>query len=123
VPSRGTAAFNAAVLGSVHGVNVAKRHVFEPSAFDPPDQDQYEYWAYTFDVDGREYDVRRYCDDADEATILSNVRNADSQALGDAQRIAGYLIEHEGVLRVYRYDTRTGVFGRLVASASDGALS
>jgi hypothetical protein len=98
------------------GVNVEKRYVFEP-ALGPEDQDQYEYWAYSFDVDGRVYDVRRYCDDADEATILSDVRNADEQALADAERIARYLIEHDGVLRVYRYDTRTGVFGRLVASA------
>lgn len=97
-------------------MNVEKRHVFEP-AVGPEGEDRYEYWAYCFDLDGRVYDVRRYCDDADEATILSDVRSADEQALADAERIARYLIEHESVLRVYRYDTRTGVFGRLVASA------
>jgi hypothetical protein len=30
---------------------VDKEYVFEPSGFEPPDQDQYEYWSYTFDVD------------------------------------------------------------------------
>jgi hypothetical protein len=93
---------------------VDKEYVFEPSAFDPPEQDQYEYWVYSFDVDGRDYTVRRYCDEPEEAHILSTVRNADAQALGDARTIARFLIEEEGVRRVNRYNTRSGVFDRRV---------
>jgi hypothetical protein len=100
-------------------LTVTKRHVFEPSAFDPPDQDQYEYWIYEFQVEGREYVVRRYTDEPDRATILSNVRNADEQALADAVQIARYLIEREGVATVFRYDTKTGVFGRKVEPAAE----
>jgi hypothetical protein len=67
-------------------------------------------------MDGRVYDVRRYCDEPDEATILTNIRNADSEALADADRVAAYLLERERVRRVYRYDTRRGLFRRLVAA-------
>jgi hypothetical protein len=91
-----------------------KEYVFEPSAFDPPEQDQYEYWVYTFEIEGRDYSVRRYCDTPHEAHILSTVRNADEQALGDAAAIARFLLEEEGVRRVHRYNTRTGTFDRLV---------
>src|SRR5215204_6916292 len=99
-------------------MRVTKRHVFEPSAFDPPDQDQYEYWIYEFTLEGREYQVRRYTDQPDVATILSNIRNADQQALADAAEIARHLIENEGVRTIYRYDTKTGGFGRKVEPAA-----
>jgi len=102
----------------VERLTVTKRYVFEPSAFDPPDQDQYEYWIYEFQVEGREYVVRRYADEPDQATIVSNVRNADEQALADAAEIARYLIDREGVSAVFRYDTKSGGFGRKVAPAS-----
>jgi len=100
-------------------LTVTKRHVFEPSAVDPPDHDQYEYWLYEFQVEGREYAVRRYTDEPDQATILSNVGNADEQALADAADIARYLIDQEGVATVSRYDAKTGVFGRKVEPAAE----
>jgi hypothetical protein len=100
-------------------LTVTKQHVFEPSAFDPPEQDQYEYWAYEFNVEGREYAVRRYTEDPHEATILTNVRNADEQALADVAAIARYLIESEDVTTVFRYDTKTGVFSRKVEPSGE----
>jgi hypothetical protein len=30
-------------------VKVTKEYVLEPSVFDPPDQDEYEYWVYELD--------------------------------------------------------------------------
>jgi hypothetical protein len=87
---------------------------FDPSTSDPPEQDEYEYWMYRFDVDGRIYDVRRYTDFPTEAHFLSTIRNADEQALLDAASIARYLVDHEGVSTVNRHNTATGVFDRRV---------
>jgi hypothetical protein len=53
-------------------------------------------------------------DTADGATIFANIWNADEQALADATVTARHLIESGGVRRVFRYDTKTGVFGREV---------
>ena len=96
---------------------VRRRYVFDPSMFDPPDQDEYAYCIYTFEIEGRVYDVRRYLDDPEEAHILSNVRNADEQALADARLIARHLVDEEGVRVVHRYNTKTGVFDRRVVPA------
>jgi hypothetical protein len=96
---------------------VKKEYRFDESSFDPPEQDEYRYWLYTFEVSGRTYFVRRYCDEADEAHILSNVRNDDEQALADAGDVARYLVDLEGVRRVNRYNTATGLFNRPVEPA------
>jgi hypothetical protein len=95
-------------------MKVTKQYVFEPSDLDPPGQDQYEYWIYDFTLEDRHYGVRRYTDTPDHATILDRIRNADEQALADASAIERYLVASEGVETVYRYDTKTGVFGRVV---------
>ncbi len=97
---------------------VEKQYVFEPSTFDPPEQDQYEFWAYTFEVDGRRYEVRRYCSFPEEATILSTIRNSDDRALADAALIARYLVDEEGVETVNRHNTASGLFDRRVEPAS-----
>jgi len=91
-----------------------KRYHFDPSSSDPPGQDEYEYWIYRFAVDSRTYKVRRYTDFPEEAHILSNIRNADEQALADAALIAKYLVDQEGVTEVNRYNTATGIFDRRV---------
>jgi hypothetical protein len=96
---------------------VETRHNLVPSIFDPPEQDQYDNWGYTFEVDGRTYEMRRYCDMPEEAHFLSNIRNADEQALADAGLIARYLIDEEGVEEVNRYNTATGTYDRPVEPA------
>ena len=95
-------------------VTAEKRYVFEPSAFDPPEQDQYEYWEYDVSVEGRPYYVRRYCNEPEQATILDTIRQTDARAQADAAAIARFLVENEGVHDVYRYNTKTGVFDRRV---------
>ena len=102
-------------MGYTCEVKVAKEHIVGPSDLDPPGQDQYEYFAYTFTIDDRVYEVRRYVGD-DHATIVSTVRDSDDQARSDAESIARHLIDSEGVARVYRYDTSTGGYGCLVAA-------
>jgi hypothetical protein len=74
----------------------------------------HRYWVYEFEVAGCPYNARRYTDTADGATIFANIWNADEQALADATVTARHLIESGGVRRVFRYGTKTGVFGREV---------
>jgi hypothetical protein len=45
------------------------------------------------------------------------MRNADEQALADARLIARYLIDEEGVEKVNRYNTATGIYDRPVEPA------
>src|SRR5436309_15574037 len=71
--------------GNRTGMEVEKRRMFEPSTSSPPEQDQYEYWVYSFDRDGRVFEVRRYCDDPDEAMILTNIGDGDEGALQDTE--------------------------------------
>ena len=82
----------------------------DPRAFDPPAQDQDEYWLYTFELSGRTYSVRRYTDEPERAAILDIIRRSDEGALADARAIARYLIETEEVGRVDAYNTSSGVY-------------
>jgi hypothetical protein len=96
---------------AVGGMVVLKEYCHDESAFDPPEQDDYEFFEYEIDVDGRVYEVRRYCYE-DEASVQR------SEAIvrdGDALRIARFLVEHEGVRRVTRLSKRTGAYTRIVA--------
>jgi len=96
---------------TVDGMVVLKAYCHDESAFDPPEQDDYRWFQYEIDVDGRSYEVRNYVDD-DEASISrweAVVRDED------AERIARSLIEHEGVRRVTRLSKKTGAYTRVVA--------
>jgi hypothetical protein len=42
---------------TVDGLVVLKEYVHDESAFDPPGQDDYEYFEYELDVDGRVYEL------------------------------------------------------------------
>jgi hypothetical protein len=81
-------------------VKVTKDYVFEPSLFDPPDQDQYEYWDYTFHFGDRELAFRRYVDDPDEASIAHPPRRAEIYDDGELAEAVEYLVREEGVRRV-----------------------
>ena len=74
--------------------------MFEPSVFDSPDQDAYEYWVYTFDFAGRELAFRRYLDDLDEASIPDPPRKAEIYDNADFAASVAYLVREEGVRRV-----------------------
>ena len=53
---------------TVGGMVVLKEYCHDESAFDPPAEDEYRWFEYEIDVDGRIYEVRNYLDD-DEASI------------------------------------------------------
>ena len=91
-------------------MKVTKEYVFEPSAFDLPDQDQYKYWLYTFNLSERTYSARRYTDQPERATILDTIRGSDAVAQADARAIARYLMDVERVERVDAYNTHSGSF-------------
>lgn len=96
---------------TVDGMVVLKAYCHDESAFDPPEQDDYRWFQYEIDVDGRTYEARNDVDD-DEASISrweAIVRDED------AARIARFLIEHEGVRRVTRMSKETGAYTRVVA--------
>ncbi|HSC93212.1 MAG TPA: hypothetical protein VLB86_16285 [Gaiellaceae bacterium] len=93
------------------GMVVLKEYCHDESAFDPPEQDDYEFFEYELELGGRVYEARRYVDE-DEASIRRSeaiVRGADAEA------IARFLIEREGVRRVTRLSRRTGAYTRIVA--------
>jgi hypothetical protein len=96
---------------TVDGLVVLKAYCHDESSFDPPEQDDYRWFQYEVDVDGRVYEVRNYVDD-DEASISRWVGGVRDE---DAARIARFLIEHEGVRRVTRISTKTGGYTRVVA--------
>jgi hypothetical protein len=96
---------------TVDGMVVLKAYCHDESAFDPPEQDEYRWFQYEIDVDGRIYEVRNYVDD-DEASIS---RREATVRDDDAARIARFLIEHEGVRRVTRYNRRSGIYDHIVA--------
>ncbi len=77
-----------------------KEYVFEPSAFDPPDQDEYEYWVYTFRFGERELTFRRYVHDYDEASIAGPPRKAEIYDDAEFAEAVEYLVREEGVRRV-----------------------
>ena len=81
-------------------MKVTKDYVFEPSAFDPRDQDRYEYWVYTFGFGNRELSFRRYLDDPDEASIPRPPRKAEIYDDADFAEAVAYLVREEGVRRV-----------------------
>jgi hypothetical protein len=90
---------------------VLKEYVHDRSAFDPPEEDDYRFFEYEFELGDRVYEARSYVDE-DEATIGRSegiVRDAD------AERIAQFLIAREAVRRVTRFDRRTGTYSRIVA--------
>ncbi len=93
-----------------------KEHVVEPSAFDPPDQDLYEYWAYTFEIEGRTYRARRYVDTAHEV-VLEDIRRKDDRSVVDARTVASYLIANEGVTLVKGYNVSSGTYDWEIASS------
>jgi hypothetical protein len=92
------------------GMVVLKEYVHDESAFDPPEQDDYEFFEYEIDVDGRVYEARRYCGD-DEASVERSEAIVRDE---DAERIARFLVEHEGVVRVTRLSRETGAYTRVV---------
>jgi hypothetical protein len=81
-------------------VKVTKEYVFEPSVFDPHDQDEYEYWVYTFDFGGRELAFRRYDADPEEASIADAPRKAEIYEDAEFAEAVAYLVREEGVQRV-----------------------
>lgn len=96
---------------TVGGMVVLKEYCHDESAFDPPAEDEYRWFEYEIDVDGRIYEVRNYLDD-DEASITRREAIVRDE---DAQRIARFLITHEGVRRVTRMSRKTGGYTRIVA--------
>jgi hypothetical protein len=95
---------------TVDGMVVLKEFCHDESAFDPPQQDDYQWFEYEIDVDGRIYDVRRYVYEDDASITRSEAIVRD----GDARRIARFLIEHEGVRRVNRLSWKTRAYTRIV---------
>ena len=95
---------------TVDGLVVLKEYVHDESSFDPPGQDDYEYFEYELDVDGRVYEARRYCDDDGASIERSEAIVRDE----DAERIARFLVEREGVGRVTRLSRETGAYTRVV---------
>ena len=81
-------------------MKVTKEYVFEPSVFDPPDQDEYEYWVYTFEFGDHELAFRRYLDDPEEASIPDAPRKAEIYDDAEFAEAVAYLVREEGVQRV-----------------------
>lgn len=95
---------------TVGGMVVLKEYCHDESAFDPPEQDEYEFFEYEFELGGRVYEARRYADE-DEASV----GRLGHLPAGAATAIARFLIEREGVRRVNRFNLRRGTFDRIVA--------
>jgi len=93
------------------GLVVFKEYRHDRSAFDPPDQDDYRFFEYEFELEGRVYDGRRYLGE-DNATIGRALRRMPR---GDATRIARFLIDRDGVRRVDRFSIAFGIYNRIVA--------
>lgn len=90
---------------------VLKEYVHDQSHSDPPEEDDYRFFEYEFELGDRVREARSYLEDDEDMIGPPDAVVRDA----DAERIARFLIAREGVRRVTRFDRRTGAYSRIVA--------
>jgi hypothetical protein len=94
----------------VAGLRVTRTYVYEKATPENPIEGDVRYWAYAFEIDGRNYGARIWDDTPDEADVLDADGTRHAEYDDDLRAIGEYLNRKAHVRTILTLGGRVGGF-------------